>query len=395
MAKILFVDDKEDSRIIHKRILESDGHTVQTAANGAEALQMAAAALPAMIISDILMPVMDGFQLCLKVRADDRLKHIFFVFYTATYTDAGDEALALKSGADKFIRKPAEPSEFSKLIQDMFKDLGDGKAHPRKPAFAGNKEIYQLYSERLVSKLEKKILALENEISAHRRSAVALKRSLHANQALLKELHHRVKNNLQIISSLLDMIVMRTQDKKMAGMLADARSKIHSMALIHTQLLKDKRLDQINIDRHVAELTEHLATIYAKENITTITHIDPPDMYFTLARAVPVALVLNELVANAFKHAFACGRKGTIKISLSQTADGMIRLHVKDDGRGFPTGYNLADTNDLGLKLVRNTVLGQLAGKIDIEHGKGTAVVVEFKITAQKETDYAENYDRG
>ncbi|MDL1963258.1 MAG: response regulator [Deltaproteobacteria bacterium] len=160
MMNILIVDDSEDSRLILKKILESDGHTVEVSTNGEEALKVAKESQPDVIISDILMPVMDGFQLCRKIKNDNDLNHITFIFYTATYTDEKDEELALKIGAAKLIRKPVETDKFIKIIQCV---IGDAK--PRKTIIEDEKEITKLYSERLVKQLEKKMLDLEREIN--------------------------------------------------------------------------------------------------------------------------------------------------------------------------------------------------------------------------------------
>ena len=161
---ILIVDDNEDSRMILKKILESDEHTVEVAINGEKALNMAKESPPDMIISDILMPVMDGFQLCRKVKCNKDLNHILFIFYTATYTEEKDEELALKMGADKFIRKPVEPDEFIKIVQGVIGDMEKGKVKPKKADLGEEKEVFSLYNQRLVKKLENKMLDLEREI---------------------------------------------------------------------------------------------------------------------------------------------------------------------------------------------------------------------------------------
>jgi len=167
--KILIVDDNEDARIILKETLESNGYSVKDASNGKEALKSAKESPPDMIISDILMPVMDGFQLCREVMADEILRDIPFVFYTATYTDETDEDLAMKFGADRFIRKPAEPEEFMKIIQGVIRDAKEGR--PKSRAVKGvSEDDFKLYSERLVQKLEKKMLDLEREIAERKQA---------------------------------------------------------------------------------------------------------------------------------------------------------------------------------------------------------------------------------
>jgi PAS domain S-box-containing protein len=173
--KILIVDDQKENRYFLETLLKASGYEVTVAANGAEALEKLRAGTFNMIISDILMPVMDGFQLCTEVRRDEKLKDIPIVFYTATYTDEKDEELALKLGADKFIRKPVDPDEFIKTIKGVSKAAGKGKIKSKKPPVEEEKENLKLYSERLVKKLEKKMLDLEREVAARKQTEESLR----------------------------------------------------------------------------------------------------------------------------------------------------------------------------------------------------------------------------
>ena len=119
MTELLIVDDNQQSRYLLQVLLTTNGFTVEAAANGVEALEQARRRPPEMIISDILMPVMDGFALCRAWKADKRLQDIPFVFYTATYTDSQDEEFALRLGAARFIVKPSEPENFLALLQEI------------------------------------------------------------------------------------------------------------------------------------------------------------------------------------------------------------------------------------------------------------------------------------
>ncbi|MBN1131097.1 MAG: response regulator [Chitinispirillaceae bacterium] len=119
MARMLIVDDKEPERYLLKILLEKSGHLIDVANNGVQALEHARKEPPDMIVSDILMPVMDGFSLCREWRNDERLRSLPFIFYTATYTDPRDEEYALKLGADKFIVKPAEPAALLHVLQEV------------------------------------------------------------------------------------------------------------------------------------------------------------------------------------------------------------------------------------------------------------------------------------
>jgi PAS domain S-box-containing protein len=173
---ILVVDDHETNRYLLETMLKASDHEVQVAVNGAEALEKIKDGGIELIISDILMPVMDGFQLCRKVKADDHLLHIPFIIYTATYTGPQDEAFAIKLGADRFILKPCEPDVFMRVLGEVITAAGHREVNPT-PAPAGEEEILKLYSERLVRKLEQKMLQAEQEIKKRKEIEETLKES--------------------------------------------------------------------------------------------------------------------------------------------------------------------------------------------------------------------------
>jgi len=178
-TNIIIVDDSKMNLVILETLLKESGYEVVSAVNGAEALEKLRAEPERfdMIISDILMPVMDGFQLCRECKGDDKLKDIPFVFYTATYTDEKDVEFALKLGVDKFLRRPVEPDEFIKIIQGVIRDVREGKIKRKKPVLEEEKEVFKLYSERLVKKLEKKMLDLEREITERKRAEEMLRKA--------------------------------------------------------------------------------------------------------------------------------------------------------------------------------------------------------------------------
>ena len=161
MSRLLIVDDNSQNLYLLQTLLEGHGYEVVSAVNGTEALEKARQDPPDIIVSDILMPVMDGFTLCHQWKTDDYLKNIPFVFYSAEYIDEKDECLALKEGADRFIRKPVEPDEFMRAIHDIEENANNGRLAAREPAPETEEEIFKLYSERLINKLEQKMTDLE------------------------------------------------------------------------------------------------------------------------------------------------------------------------------------------------------------------------------------------
>ena len=169
MTRLLIVDDKQQDLYMLQVLLSTNDFAVELASNGVEALEQARRAPPDMIISDILMPVMDGFSLCRAWKEDERLKGIPFVFYTATYTDPKDEDFALSLGAERFIVKPVEPDKFLALLRETIETHEAGKlAAPREP-IEEEAEYYKEYNAALIRKLEAKVLQLKQ---AHQRLAV-------------------------------------------------------------------------------------------------------------------------------------------------------------------------------------------------------------------------------
>ena len=174
--RVLNVDDREENRYLVEALLRGHGYEVVSAANGAEAMDCLGQGGIDLIVSDILMPVMDGFELCRLVKADEGLRRIPVIVYTATYTGPQDETFALKIGADRFVVKPCEPEVFLAIVQEVLAAAADRLDGPP-PEQPGDGEVFKLYNERLVRKLEQKMLQLEKETAALREAEAALRRS--------------------------------------------------------------------------------------------------------------------------------------------------------------------------------------------------------------------------
>ncbi|MHB8482695.1 MAG: two-component system response regulator [Nitrospiria bacterium] len=159
--KILIVDDKKENLYLLKTLLQANGYEIGSAETGVEALKKLSEGRFDMVISDILMPEMDGFQLCRAIKTSDKLKGIPFVFYTATYLDAKDAELALSLGAERFIVKPTDPEEFIKILKEVIHHCETGTVTAPKPPIEEEAVYLKLYNERLIQKLEDKLLQLE------------------------------------------------------------------------------------------------------------------------------------------------------------------------------------------------------------------------------------------
>jgi PAS domain S-box-containing protein len=222
-------------------------------------------------------------------------------------------------------------------------------------------------------------IAAIRDISHREHIETQLKTSLKDKEILLREIHHRVKNNFEIISSLLDLSGMQKKNRKGYKLLADTRSRIHSMALIHEQLYQSKRFDRINMFNYTREMVDYIAHIYANKENSINTVIDPSGVYLSVDQAIPCALAINELIANAFKHGFILKNQGTIYISIVNLKDDTVLIRVKDDGDGISKKIDPNEAPGLGLKLIRHLIEGQLGGEMDVRADDGTEICLQFK----------------
>jgi two-component sensor histidine kinase/predicted hydrocarbon binding protein len=206
-----------------------------------------------------------------------------------------------------------------------------------------------------------------------------LNASVAEKEFLIKEIHHRVKNNLQIISSLLNLQADNISDAHIKEKYTESISRIKSMAIIHELLYRSKNLSEIKIKEYLEELVSFISDTYnLGKRIKVSLHVDVKDKIINLDKAVPCGIIINELMSNAFKYAFENNRRGNIKIDLTQ--DEKTRLYyltVSDNGLGLPANVDVNNTATLGLQLV-NSLVGQLGAKMEINTKHGTSFVISF-----------------
>ncbi|MDD1645896.1 MAG: sensor histidine kinase [Methanomicrobiales archaeon] len=186
------------------------------------------------------------------------------------------------------------------------------------------------------------------------------------------------------MSGLLDLTRLRTRDPGTLGILTDMMLKIQTMAQIHTRLYESKRFDRINMGTQIRDQIASLAQIYGQRDREILCEMDLADLYLPIDQAIPCALAVNEILSNAYKHAFRGRAHGSIHITASRE-DSRVRIVVRDDGRGIPPEFDIAQSRSLGLKLIRNLVENQLKGSLAIHRAGGTEVIVEFPILTQEE----------
>jgi two-component sensor histidine kinase len=205
-----------------------------------------------------------------------------------------------------------------------------------------------------------------------------LRRLLDEKTTLLKEIHHRVKNNLQIVSSLLSMQIAAAESELVTGPLEDAYSRVLAMSLIHQCIYQSETLGDVNFAGYIEALADRLFAAYCVDQarIRLETALEP--IPIALDQAIPCGLILNELISNALKHAFPDGRDGRIRISLRR-AGNRVALSIADNGIGLPPDFQWQDSRSLGLQVV-HTLIGQLHAQLDVTGAGGTGYCFSWKL---------------
>jgi PAS domain S-box-containing protein len=215
------------------------------------------------------------------------------------------------------------------------------------------------------------------DITERKRAEEKIRASLVEKEILLKEVHHRVKNNMQIVSSLLELQSDSISDERSRACLRESQDRIRSMALIHERLYQSKNFASIDMGEYIGDLSLYLFSSYAVDPERVSLKIDAGNVCLEINQAVPCALIINELISNSLKHAFPDGRRGEVSVRLSSEG-GRITLEVADTGIGMPAGLDTRNTETLGLQLV-NLLAKQLRGSISFDGGqKGMVVVISF-----------------
>lgn len=202
--------------------------------------------------------------------------------------------------------------------------------------------------------------------------------SLKEKEVLLKEVHHRVKNNMQVISSILNLQSSYVTDTYALNLLKESQNRIKTMAYIHESLYQNKTFTSINFSDYISTLTNNILQSYAASIQKVKLELDIQKIILNLDTSIPAGLIINELVTNSIKHAFTESNEGIIYINL-HTKDNVLFLEVSDNGKGFPKEIDFRNTNSLGLQLV-NTLVEQLSGKLELKEfkGGGTSFLINF-----------------
>jgi two-component sensor histidine kinase/CheY-like chemotaxis protein len=526
MSKILVVEDHVMSRQMLTTLLDYMGHRALEAADGSAALSLAQSERPDLIITDIVMPAMDGFEFVRRLRAGTNLKETPVIFYTATCRLPEALRLGKAYGIYRVIPKPSDPPFILQTVSEMLRislpenvsppardrtfplssrtdplqsaglqlaalmDLSFHLVSQREPAalldsfcrasreilkcghtllavledneqpryFSGNDvhvpiHVFPAYSlpvaeilEQVVARRSKLLryrppgavempgprppfesflaipfatprrvygwfcladkfdrspfndgdeemavtlcaqaaLAYENiclmkELQCR---AAQLESSLLEKETLLKELCHRTKNNMQVISSLMNLQILAIQDEKVVQPFNEMQNRIRAMALVHEKLYKSKDVYNIDIGSYIEDLAKTAFTGFKSHTGNIALKLNIKSISIPIDQAIPCGLIINELMSNALKHAFPNGRAGQIDIAVRPVSGDEMELVFADNGVGLPDNLDIKRTKSLGLKVVYILTKRQLDGEIELGRDRGIQYRIRFRKSA-------------
>jgi two-component sensor histidine kinase/CheY-like chemotaxis protein len=355
-ANILLVDDDSRNLDVLDSILACPDYRLFRARTADEALLALIAEEFAVIVLDVRMPEVSGYELAQLIKQRKRTQHIPILFLTAYYREDDDVLQGYGAGAVDYLSKPVNPLILKSKVA-VFVDL--------------------FRKTRALATMNR---AMEVEIEERLKQ---LKASLHEKDILLKEVHHRVKNNLQVISSLIDLQAERLTDPAMRTLFRDTRDRVRSMALVHEKLYQSADLAHTELGAYIRNVMKELFLAHGEVSSKVTLQLQLEPVLLPVDMAIPCGLILNELATNSLKHAFVGREHGTIEIQLTSVRNESVHLRFRDDGWGLPAGLKLDAAESLGLRLIR-MLSKQLRGEVKTHSGEGTTFELHFQL--QKNT---------
>ncbi len=340
---VLFVDDNETIRQLYRRLLEKHINHLYIAKNGHHGLELYQKHKPDLVITDMVMPVMNGLEMVKEIK---KINPDAKIVVMSAYSEKDSFVESIHLGIDGYLMKPVEAKKLLSLIDE----------------FAGI----------TLMKWE-----LERKEKKRREAEEYLKKSLEEKDVLLREVHHRVKNNMQIISSILRMQSRNIEDPKLKDILQESQNRIHTMALIHENLYNHESLANIKFSSYIKSLSGNIARTYARQPANIKFDYQMDDAYLPIDTAIPCGLIINELISNSFKYAFNGNPKGTIGIYFKELTENEYQLIVSDDGIGIPDKIDITKTKSLGMKILHKLVQ-QIDGILQSDFSNGTKFTITF-----------------
>jgi PAS domain S-box-containing protein len=275
------------------------------------------------------------------------------------------------------LLKTKHPQGFDDFMEKLDKtDMWTGELiHTTK----NGEELIMESRQQLIQDSHGKKIVIETnrDITERKKSEDKIKASLNEKEVLLREIHHRVKNNLQIISTLLQLQSDEITDQKTLENYRESENRIQSIALIHEKMYQSKDISNIDFTSYIKSLINDLMYSYDADSRNIKSVVDTDNFLFSIETVQPLGLIINEIISNSLKYAFK-NREGIILVKLEKIGSNNFKLTISDNGIGFPENIDFKNTSSLGLQLV-NELVKQLDGTIELNRGNGTEFVIVFK----------------
>ena len=319
----------------------------------------------------------------------ESLPHPFYVINTRDYTIKIANSSALKSGLSELTTcyqalhnsdtPCAEHGLSCPLNQVMTTHKPVTVEHIHSDA-SGNPRFFEIHGYPIFNEAGEvvQMIVSSQDITQRKKAEEQLKSSLQEKEILLGEIHHRVKNNLQVIYSLLSIQSEYVQDIRYNNIFKDCQNQIMSMAMVHEILYQTKDLANIKLVNYIKTLVDGLYSTYGINKRQIAYHLDIEEILLGVDNAIIIGLLINELVSNALKHAFPDSREGNITIGLHELEDDTYELMVKDDGIGLPEGFDIDNLSTFGLQMIQVLAEGKLHGKVTVHSNGGTEFRIHF-----------------
>ncbi len=277
---------------------------------------------------------------------------------------------------------PEEDRDFVKTNILALNSDSPIQSHEHKVVSKNNELRWQQWTNRALFDEEGEIIAYQSigrDITDRKQAEQQIEASLREKEVLLSEIHHRVKNNMQVVTSLLKLQAENIKDKKYADMFKESQDRIKSMALVHEKLYQTKSFADIDLKGYVKSLVTNLFRSYGTKPDKITLRIEVENVSLGLESAIPCGLIINELVSNSMKYAFPEEREGEIRVALNSINKEETLLEVSDNGVGMPEELDIRNTESMGLHLVTILSENQLEGKIELSRVDGTKFYIKFK----------------
>lgn len=337
---------------------------------------------------------------------NEKKREISFPIYTVRGKHIKPENRSFGKGLTEYIIKCKKPLLINSNIEEKFKELGIEQLGEKSrslvsvPILLGQKVIgvitLQDYKndnvfdesqlELLTTIASQAAIALENsnlfaalqdELDEKKKTEKRITASLKEKELLLQEIHHRVKNNLQIMSSLLRLQSSHFKEQNIQHIFKESENRIKAMAIIHNKLYASSDYEKVDFADYIKTLTQNLYLSYGADPSTIKLKMEVKNIYLNIDTAIPCGLIINELVSNSLKYAFPNNREGCIHLKMN-FENGDLILGVKDDGIGMDKNFDISSSDTLGLKLVQ-LLTSQMDGKVEIKNTIGTEFKIIFK----------------